>query len=84
VGVQVEQGRSATYCYSEQELGVELKALQAAGKAQGKGYTIQRFKGLGEMMPQQLWETTMDPQTRHLKRLTVRTNYLIKFKRNIP
>jgi len=68
---KVEQGRSATYCYSEQELGVELKALQAAGKAQGKGYTIQRFKGLGEMMPQQLWETTMDPQTRHLKRLTL-------------
>ncbi|MEW5302826.1 MAG: hypothetical protein WDW36_005570 [Sanguina aurantia] len=60
-------GRAARleWCYSEEELTRKKKVL-APGS-----YTLQRFKGLGEMMPQQLWDTTLNPATRVLRRLTV-------------
>ena len=54
----------ARYAYDDEE----LKSLMETA---GRNYTLQRFKGLGEMNPEQLWETTMDPSTRSLMRVTI-------------
>lgn len=61
---KVEKGKRTEYCYNEHK-------LQAILAEMGDKATIQRFKGLGEMMPQQLWDTTMNPETRTLKKVTV-------------
>lgn len=57
------------------ETRIEIKSFEQLQKIiddRGqKGMTIQRFKGLGEMMPQQLWETTMDPKTRTLLKVNI-------------
>ena len=60
---KVTYGKKFQYLYSDNELQKFIKTLNV-------NYTIQRYKGLGEMNPEQLWETTLNPNTRLEKRLT--------------
>lgn len=61
---RISKGNQTEYVYSDYE-------LPEATKRFGKNYQIQRYKGLGEMNPEQLWETTMDPEKRTLVRVTI-------------
>lgn len=59
-------GKEIQYAYNEEERSLILKEKMA-----GKNVSTQRYKGLGEMNPEQLWETTMNPQTRVMKKVGV-------------
>lgn len=60
---KVQKGSSVIYAYDDEELAKVTKGM--------KGYTLQRYKGLGEMNPEQLWETTLNPENRSLVQVTI-------------
>ena len=64
----VKKGKSEQYCWTEEERDLYVKEL---GQGKDSSVTIQRYKGLGEMNAEQLWETTMNPETRTLRQVTI-------------
>ena len=63
---KISKGKQELYCYSDEELE---KKLNEVGR---KGAEIQRYKGLGEMNAEQLWQTTMNPEHRTLVRINMK------------
>ena len=66
---RVYKGKKQIYAYNEEEMAAAVAEI-------GQGANVSRYKGLGEMNPQQLWETTMNPETRIMKKVTLEDGML--------
>jgi len=66
---RVYKGKKQIYAYNDEEMAAAMAEL-------GQGANVSRYKGLGEMNPQQLWETTMNPETRIMKKIMIQDGIL--------
>ena len=64
----IKRGKEERYCWTEEQ---RRAAVEELGKGKESAVTIQRYKGLGEMDAAQLWDTTMNPENRILRQITI-------------
>jgi len=64
----IKRGKVERYCWTEEQ---RIQIIEELGKGKEDSVHIQRYKGLGEMNAEQLWDTTMNPEKRTLRRITI-------------